>query len=181
MKRKPQDIEPSHIVQNANEFFEIALKCIPTTKKQEYLLVPQFVNLAFACELYIKAIAQHETKSFAHGRDLKQLYDGLSKPTKEAIAAEFLAAKKVSAEESYKRQVKSIGFSIKPRFNNDPDAPAAEIEFMLPSIANTFPEWRYIFQQIDNLPGICSSFFYDFATALKEYAEKTIPYKSIYD
>ena len=61
------------LLANANDFFEAAERCgweriidklenIQTTKENAPLFIPKMVNMSFACELYLKAIAENKFK-----------------------------------------------------------------------------------------------------------------------
>ncbi|MCL2683153.1 MAG: hypothetical protein FWE63_06720 [Bacteroidales bacterium] len=84
--------------ENANDFFEAAQRCSwARTKKSlnneqlsrdnEPLLIPKMVNLSFACELYLKAIAEATKVGCEKEHNLDKLFEKLAEENKEAIFA----------------------------------------------------------------------------------------------
>src|SRR5690606_32762131 len=77
------------ILIHANDFFEVARRCTfpkgEVTKNNLPLIVPEFVTLAFACELYIKSIAQFTKTNVKKTHKLDELFDKLSANDKEAV------------------------------------------------------------------------------------------------
>jgi len=82
--------------ENANDFFEAAQRCGWTRTKERTnngqipLLIPEIVNLSFACELYLKAIAEatnvdvrNKKKKKIHA--LNEIFDKLAKEDQKAI------------------------------------------------------------------------------------------------
>lgn len=77
------------ILIHANDFFEVARRCgFPkgeVTNDNFPLIVPEFVNLAFACELYIKAIAEFKNINVKKSHKLDELFERLNIQDKEEV------------------------------------------------------------------------------------------------
>ncbi len=81
------------LLENANDFFEAAKRCGwrqltregVATKENEPLLIPEKVNMAFACELYLKAIAENKKISVKKVHDLDKIFLKLPKTIQKEI------------------------------------------------------------------------------------------------
>ncbi|MDR1700361.1 MAG: hypothetical protein LBR68_04140 [Lachnoclostridium sp.] len=82
--------------ENANDFFEAAKRCGwermweqakdgKISRENEPLLVPKMVNLSFACELYLKAIAEARKVNFGKIHILDKLFEKLAEEDKKAL------------------------------------------------------------------------------------------------
>lgn len=80
-------------------------------------MYPFCVNIAFACELYLKAIYLYYSNKGIHGHEIDDLYDALS--------------------ENVKIQIEML---FKQEYQYDLDE-------ILRNIRNTFVEWRYAFEK----------------------------------
>lgn len=86
-------IKIKKMIDNANEFYEAAKRCSFSTKSHlgvvtEHgvpLLLPNLVNLSFACELYLKAIFQTENHNTSSGHKLRELFLNLDAETQNSI------------------------------------------------------------------------------------------------
>ncbi len=174
---------PNKIVINANEFLEAANRCDfqESIKNKKYpLLVPEFVNTAFACELYMKAIAKFQGIEEMKKHKLDELFKMLSLEAKEAIYDLWRVSNGnyISACD-YARQM----------FSNN-----------LEAITNVFVRFRYAHEWSESTislehsftveqfikfspmsasrplgsPPVYSGFLKQFALSLKIYAEKLI-------
>lgn len=77
----------------ANQFYMIAQKCIGKSIADYFMtgFYPYAVNLAFACELYMKAIMIYRSpkNEFCKGHDLRELFLCLDIVDKQYIEREF--------------------------------------------------------------------------------------------
>ena len=77
------------ILIHANDFFEVARRCeFPegeVTNDNLPLIVPKFVNFAFACELYIKSIAECTNINVKKSHKLDELFKKLNIQDREAV------------------------------------------------------------------------------------------------
>jgi len=78
--------------ENANAFFEAAKRCgwsrlkgQSPTKENEPLLVPEKANMAFACELYLKAIAEATKVDTGKIHDLNKIFGKLQEKDRNEI------------------------------------------------------------------------------------------------
>ncbi|MDR1695097.1 MAG: hypothetical protein LBR69_00455 [Endomicrobium sp.] len=84
------------LLANANDFFEAAERCgweriidklenIQTTRENSPLFIPQMVNMSFACELYLKAIAEDKCIVVDKVHELDKIFEKLPKEIKKEI------------------------------------------------------------------------------------------------
>ncbi|MBN3490257.1 hypothetical protein JV173_01895 [Acholeplasma equirhinis] len=175
------------ILFNANEFFEAARRCdFPkgeVTKDNFPLMIPEFVNRAFACELYIKAIAEFTKVNIKKNHKLDELFKEISDSDQEAIYSLWRTT----------------------NGNNMIDSDYVRKQFWdnLEAITNVFVRFRYAHEWITTTislehsftaeqftkfspmsaskpfgsPRVYSGFLKQFAISLKVYAEKLILFK----
>ena len=58
-------------MENANSFFDVATRCLPLLYRSSEAV---FTNIAFACELYLKALLYFEKTDAKHTHDLSALF-----------------------------------------------------------------------------------------------------------
>ncbi len=81
------------LLENANDFLEAAKRCGwerfekkgVATMENAPLLIPEKVNMAFACELYLKAIAENKKISVKKVHDLDEIFLKLPKIVQKEI------------------------------------------------------------------------------------------------
>lgn len=82
-------IDPMRIIASANDFLEASNRCsFPVgkiTEDNSPLLIPEFVNCAFACELYLKAIALMKNSNTDKVHRLNKLFYSLDKGVQRQI------------------------------------------------------------------------------------------------
>ena len=93
-KRLPRDqYDPVKIFNTANSFYSAAERCNEMRYKNEnvfeWLPIPSAVNMALACELYMKAIIVSEKNTFGNMHNLDDLYQTLSGNTQATIQKEL--------------------------------------------------------------------------------------------
>ena len=127
----------------ANQFYKTAQKC-EGDNLNEYFMIgfyPYVVNIAFACELYMKAIMIYRSpqREFYKGHDLCSLFSRLE-----------------TADKQY----------IEEKFNEK--NPAKNLTAFLTENGNSFVEWRYALEQPVkvNLTG-----FQKLSKILKDYVD----------
>lgn len=133
-------------VHMADEFFNAAQSVYegPISMAQGRLY-PYAVNMAFACELYMKAIQMHfdENECFTKTHDLKIIFDELPEFEKEYIR---------------------LGYG---------DCHCTEpFDLFLNNHKNVFEEWRYIFQDGKSGKTFNYSGFQAFAFSLQESVKR---------
>lgn len=133
----------SEMMRSAGEFLTIGYN--------DKTYIPNFVNIAFSCELYLKSILLHKGKSIAKTHDLNELYEEIIKYIDEEC---FL---KVLREEISKDPLYSI------------DDTRRDLISMLSKHKELFVDWRYIFEGKVDKPYIVDLVLVNFAEALKKY------------
>lgn len=127
----------------ANQFYMIAQKCMGKSIADYFMtgFYPYAVNLAFACELYMKAIMIYRSskKEFCKGHDLYELFFCLDIVDKQYIKREF-----------------------------DTKNPSKNLDEFLIEDGKTFVDWRYALEKpvAMNLTG-----FQTLSEILKNYVE----------
>lgn len=135
--------------ENANDFFEAAQRCGwnrvnknlnngQISRDNEPLFIPKMVNLSFACELYLKAIAEATKVDFGKIHELDKLFKILTSKDKKAIFDIWRdnAGKNIT-DCDYTRQM----------FSDN-----------LEAIANVFKRFRYADEWVGNVVSLQSSF-----------------------
>ncbi|MCL2540571.1 MAG: HEPN domain-containing protein [Firmicutes bacterium] len=145
MNQKVKDM-----LRSANEFLVIS------SNKKTY--IPNFVNIAFACELYLKAILQYKTGSYPRGHDLEYLYN---KAVIEIDEAEFLTLLARQIDNSFI----DIGVST------NIDGAKRGLKTVFDRHKNLYKELRYVFEKPKNGILSISGTLRAFALALKNYTE----------
>ncbi|MCR1909470.1 hypothetical protein [Flavonifractor plautii] len=75
-KLPQEQYDPKAIWFNANLFLKAAERCGSEGDGHDWLAVPEIVNRAFACELFMKCIVLiQETEQPAHTHNLKELFN----------------------------------------------------------------------------------------------------------
>jgi len=144
----------NRMLRSANEFLEISIN------NKTY--IPNFVNMAFACELYLKIILQYKNREYCKGHDLKTLYDEVVKTVDENELL-IILAEEIS---------KNLSFDFCK--NNIINA-ECNLQNMFSEHSNLFVEWRYIFDKpIPESGYIVDMTLCSFAKALKKYVETMI-------
>ena len=106
--------------ESADQFLYVSRWCMENGRYLTDTFYPFAVNVAFACELYLKAIMTYRSPNdeFIAGHDLFELYTGLS--PNDATAIESLFSNK------YKK---------------------TDIKTFLQQNRETFPDWRYAMEK----------------------------------
>ncbi len=113
----------------ANEFYEAYKHIKKKAGEMENFLYwdPIAINLAFSCEIYLKALRMLENDGkFITGHDLKQLFDILEEKTKNEIEKDY---QELCCEEP----------KVKNRYK--------DIEIFLKENNLVFVKWRYTFEE----------------------------------
>ena len=79
--------KPNKILENSNSFFNAAINLWEIDNMRMYY--PQFVNLVFSCELFIKAVLQATRNYFPFTHNLKKLYYALNGKIQNEISDEL--------------------------------------------------------------------------------------------
>lgn len=129
-------------IREAEQFYDVAIYCrVQNQHSPFYFLFPLFVNAAFSCELYLKAIAMIESgnATFIDGHKLDVLYNNIS----------------VTAQQKIRGNYNNKGIYI-------------TLDEILSKYNNNFAEWRYSFENGSegNRIGIIG-----LAESLKEYVD----------
>ena len=145
---------------SANEFLTLSLS---TTT-----FIPKFVNMAFACELYLKIILQKNNK---HGKPIKEYTHDLQRLYNKAVAYfdedEFLrifAQKRLDC-------FYILPTDTKPKLNYNATSTKFDLKKLLKRHRNLFKELRYNFKR-DNLS--INGDLRAFALALEDYVGGTV-------
>jgi len=136
------------MIRSANEFLTIS--------KNKLTFIPNFVNMAFACELYLKTILKHKTGSYQRGHDLEVLYNNMATHISESDFLSVLARK-------YTELFIDMSITIAP------SEAKRNLELMFQQHKNLFAEWRYIFEGAIDKPYVVNNMLIAFAEALNEY------------
>lgn len=167
---------------HANDFFEVARRCdFPkgdVTKNNLPLTVLEFVNLAFACELYIKSIAQFTNANVKKIHRLDELFDKLSANDKEAVYSLWRITNGNNVDDHY---------YVRQMFRNNLEAItdvftrfryAHEWATTTISLEHSFTSEQFVkFSTLSasrpfGSPPVYSGFLKQFAISLKTYAEQ---------
>ena len=131
--------------ENANDFFEAAKRCSwecvnneQVTRANEPLLIPEMVNLSFACELYLKAISEARKVEFGRIHKLDKLYEKLIDEDKKAIFDLW--------RENAGENILDCDYTRKMFSNN------------LEAISNVFTRFRYADEWAGGVVSLSSSF-----------------------
>jgi periplasmic divalent cation tolerance protein len=143
----------------ANEFLTISYN------GQTY--IPNFVNKAFACELYIKFICYSKHKNYKQGHNLKTLYNNAVK----IKAIDKQAFLPILADEISKGGVADETESIFANLKDDIEFAEQELNTILERHGTLFEDWRYAFEVEGQYDGNVNTWFISFARALKRYIE----------
>jgi len=157
---KKSGVDMILMIRTANEFLTIS--------SNNKTFIPNFVNEAFACELYLKAILQDKTGDYPKGRDwhnLEKLYDKVIENIDEE---KFLVILNKEIEKTF------------PDYGTH--KAKRDLYEMFDEYKNLFEDWRYLFEEknkkkyITDAGGVLvvDNLISNFAVALKEYVEKFI-------
>lgn len=146
---------PKGILNLANQFHKAYESCIEFKQigngKIEHEFIPAYVNLAFACELYLKALLKTRGKE-VKGHLLIDLFTKMetidNSIIKEIIQLSNIMSDLNYTEDGYKSFVKSI--------------------------SDTFKTWRYSYEWSKGIMCINSYFFEVFSTSLYLVSENII-------
>jgi len=141
------------MLRNADEFLEIS--------HNSKTFIPNFVNIAFACELYLKTILEYYTGDFPPIHDLEYLYKTALEYIDEN-AFLLLLANEIS---------NSLSFDF-PQDNID--NARTSLQSMLEKDKHLFIEWRYIFEGKVPKPYIGDLTLKYFAYALRKYVSSMV-------
>lgn len=118
MARRTGNLE--RCIQEAEQFYDVAIYCRVQNQHSPFSLIfPLFVNAAFSCELYLKAISMIESSdtTFIVGHKLDVLYNSIS----------------TTAQQKIRESYNSKGLYV-------------TLDDMLSKYNNNFAEWRYSFE-----------------------------------
>jgi len=79
------------LLENANDFLEAARRCgwphtkEKVTRENEPLFIPEMVNISFACELYLKTVAEHKGIKIGRIHELDTIFEKFAKDTQNEI------------------------------------------------------------------------------------------------
>ena len=121
--------------------------------------IPNFVNIGFACELYLKLILQQATGKYRRTHDLECLYDKAVKHIDESDFLQILA-----------RKIQATFIEIKIVISKD--EARHKLEEMFDSHRTIFVDWRYYFDLPADERGVVDMTLPAFANALKEFTEQ---------
>lgn len=137
------------------DFYDCAymckMSCINPKWDAKVLAVPEAVNFAFSCEVFLKTLLCLNSISYRRGHKLEELFNALPERYKTNIIQQCTKTYEDS-EETF-----DMGF--------------------LSNVSDSFEKWRYCYEQ-DNQP-LKIGFLYVFAGILKELCENEILYKSL--
>jgi hypothetical protein len=143
------NVDIRDMIRSADEFFIISFN--------NKTFIPNFVNMAFACEIYLKSILQHNVGSFPKEHNLETLYDAAIKHIDEK---EFLIALNKEVEKDFPY----YGVNNTER----------DLREMFKKHKNLFEDWRYIFEGKVQKPYVADMMLANFTSALKKYVHKFI-------
>jgi hypothetical protein len=145
--------------ENANAFLEAAKRCSwerlnhqPVTRENEPLLIPEMVNLSFACELYLKAIAEARKIDFRKIHKLDELFDNLLDEDRKALFDLW--------RENAGTNITGCDYT-RIMFRNN-----------LEAISNVFTRFRYADEWAGGVVSLSSSFTMEQFTKLSFFCEK---------
>jgi len=142
--------------------------------------IPCYVNLAFSCELFMKAIivfnnsdiTPQELKKLGHNLDT--LFEALPNEIRSEIRVSIpdcmIESMKKKRTETYKQSLHTdislqAKYMIESRINNFPST----FSEILEQHADQFEKWRYFYEAVDGTPISCElEFLFPFATALRD-------------
>ncbi|MEN6418331.1 MAG: hypothetical protein ABFC73_05360 [Clostridiaceae bacterium] len=159
------------IANGGKAFFEIGYKFINTEGHPiGPVLIPYYVNIAFACELFMKAIIVYHRKDISVGQlrglghNLEKLYSSLPESIRQEIEYNIPDAE-------VKKRTDGLLKVYKHELSNNPpdderlilesrirNSPATFIE-MLVIHSSTFENWRYYYEAGANTPIFCDEWF----------------------
>lgn len=168
------------IAEGARSFYNLGMLRIrePEQYPIGHSVVPFYVNMAFACELYMKALILFEKpemtivelKKLRHRLD--DLFEALSSPIKDEIKNQFTNQ---SIQEHQKEKVLSYQAFLSSDAPDDEkdivrqciQQNVTSFDEMLKNHASTFEDWRYYYEAVDGRYISCDEWFlYNFATVL---------------
>lgn len=168
------------IAEGARSFYSLGMLRVQEPEQYPigHLVVPLYVNTAFACELYMKALILFETptmtiaelKKLSHRLD--NLFDALSPPIKDEVKKQF-------TDQTIQEHQKELVLSYRNFLSSDaPEATknivkqglqqnVSSFDGMLKNHASLFEDWRYFYEAVDGCYISCDEWFiYKFATVL---------------
>ena len=167
------------LLENANDFLEVSKKC------DGFLVIPEMVNLAFACELYLNAIAEHNNIKIGKTHDLDKLFHNLKKQTRKEIFDTWRSIAGGNITDcDYIRQmfIDNLGAcaNVFVRFRYANKWVGSVISLEHSYTAEQFEKYSPVSAKrcedilFHNAPQVYGGFINQFAKALKIYAEKLI-------
>ena len=177
--------------ENANDFFEVAQRCSwarfkkslnneQVSRDNEPLLIPRMVNLSFACELYLKAIAEATKVGYKKTHELNVLFEKLAEEDKKAIFAIWLNNAGVDiADCDYTRQMFSDNLEaiaiVFTRFRYVDDWAGAVVSLQSSFMPKQFEKLsQFSLKRPFGSPPIYDGFLEQFALTLRIYTEKLL-------
>lgn len=143
-----------------------------------FSIVPHFVNMAFACELYMKALLLFEKPNMTVqelkklGHRLDNLFEALSSSIKDEVKKQFTDQ---TIQEYQKRKVSSCQDILSSNAPDDVKDVASHylqqnvssFDDILKNNASIFEDWRYFYEAVDGCYISCDEgFISSFATVL---------------
>jgi len=170
------------ILIHANDFFEVARRCeFPegeVTKDNLPLIVPEFVNLAFACELYIKSIAEFTNINVKKSHKLDELFKKLNIQDREAVYSLWKVSNGNNMDDhEYVRQMFKNNLEaitdVFTRFRYTHEWATTTISLEHSFTAEQFMKFSPLSASRPlGSPRVYSGFLKQFAISLKKYAEQ---------
>lgn len=168
------------IAEGARSFYNLGMLRVhePEQYPMGHSVVPLYVNMAFACELYMKALilfgkpemTKEELKKLRHRLD--DLFEALPPLIKDEIKKQFNDQSIQERQKEKTSLYQSFLLSDAPDDEKDMirqciQQNAASFDEMLRNHASTFEDWRYYYEAVDGRYVSCDEWFlYSFATAL---------------
>lgn len=149
--------------ENANDFLKAAKRCNwsridgnvnngQISRENEPLHIPEMVNLAFACELYLKAIAEAKQVDFGRIHKLDMLFDKLTDEDKKTL---FDLWREKAGE-----NIIDCDYTRKMFHNN------------LEAVSSVFTRFRYADEWVGSVVSLQSSFTPEQFSKLSPWCEK---------
>ena len=167
------------IAEGARAFFNVGMKYLESEKHIPGVAsIPYYVDTAFACELYMKAIivfdnpnvTKQDFKNIRHRLD--KLFGLLPTETQKGIRDKLPDQKIREMQENYISQYKKLLSAdasdiVKSIVKKKIENPALSFGEMLKQQATLFEDWRYYYEATDADPISCDEWFlYQFCSEL---------------
>lgn len=173
------EFDYKQIAEGARAFFNVGMKYWePETHTPGVASIPYYVDTAFACELYMKAIivlhnpdvTKKDFQKIKHRLD--KLFELLPLETREKIRDKLPDEKIREMQNRYIFQYKKLLITEAPDIvkniaRKKIENPALSFGEMLKQQATLFEDWRYYYEATDSDPVSCDEWFlYQFCSEL---------------